>query len=371
LTAIPFTGNNLCANISLQQQGREMPTKFFTYALAFAFVALLFFVLISGRDILIPLAIAIMLWYLLNALTRAFQRIPLGRGHLPRSIALTLAIVSFVLLISLLVEIITGNMTAAATAAPIYQAHLESLLMKIAHAAGWRHAPNFAQLEKTIDVKEFLTGVVTVTTHIASNTGIIIVYVAFLFVEQMSFNLKIAALFKDPKREQSVRSMLHRMEREIETYVLIKTVISLLVGGLSYVILTVAGVDYAAFWGFLIFLLNFIPTLGALLAIAFPSLLTLVQFDNIYIFVGVAISLGIVHFLVSNVLEPKVMGKSLNLSPLVIILSLVLWGSIWGIAGMFLSVPITVIIGIVCSLIPQARPVAILLSSDGQINSKS
>lgn len=344
-----------------------MPSRLLSFGLSFVFVVLLFYVLIAGRDMLIPFAIAVMFWYLLNALTRNYQRIPWGRKKLPRGLALTLAVLSFGLVMTLLLELVGSNMADAALTAPAYQDRLQGIIESLANLVGLHHAPSFAQIEQQIDFKSFLTGIAGALTKIASDTGIIIIYVAFLFVEQMSFDRKLSALFTDPQKEKTLRGMLTRMAAEIETYILIKTMMSTLTGLTSYAILAAVGVDYAAFWGFLVFLLNFIPTVGALLAVAFPSLLTLVQFDTIFVFVGVFSSLAIVQFLVANVLEPKVMGKSLNLSPLVIILSLVLWGNIWGVAGMFLSVPITVIIGIICSYIPQARPIAVLLSSDGQI----
>jgi predicted PurR-regulated permease PerM len=348
-----------------------MPSKLLSFTLTFLFLVLFFYVLVAGRDMLIPFAIAIMFWYLLNALTRSYQLIPLGKRRLPRKLALALAVLSFGLVLALLLKLVSSNMADVALTAPTYQAHLQTIIENIARFVGLPHAPDFAQIERQIDVGAFLTSLAGALAKVASNTGIILIYVAFLFVEQMSFDLKLSALFKDPHKEETMRGMLRRMAQEIETYVLIKTFLSTVVGLASYAILALAGVDYAAFWGFLVFLVNYIPTVGPILAVIFPSLLTLVQFETVYVFLGVISSLGILQFLVANILEPKIMGKSLNLSPLVIILALVLWGNIWGVAGMFLSVPITVIIAIICSYIPQARPIAILLSSNGQIKTGS
>ena len=127
------------------------------------------------------------------------------------------------------------------------------------------------------------------------------------------------------------------------------------------------GIDYAPFWALLIFMLNYIPTFGSMVGVLFPSLLALVQFDSLTNFFILVPILTAIQMLIGNVLEPKLMGNSLNLSAIVVLLSLAIWGSIWGIPGMFLSVPITVVLMIIFSNVPQTRAIAILLSSDGDI----
>ena len=105
-----------------------------------------------------------------------------------------------------------------------------------------------------------------------------------------------------------------------------------------------------------------------MLAVLFPALLSLVQFPTFTPFVIIITSLGCIQVLIGNILEPRLLGNSLNLSPLVVMLSLALWGSIWGIAGMFLSVPFTVILMIIFSEFPKTRSIAIILSQNGKIN---
>ncbi len=118
----------------------------------------------------------------------------------------------------------------------------------------------------------------------------------------------------------------------------------------------------------MIFILNYIPTVGSTLGAVLPSLQTLVQFGDPTKFLLVLAILGIFpQFMIGNIIEPRFMGRSLNLSPFVIILSLAVWGFIWGVAGLFLAVPLTVIIMIICSHFAPTRWLAILLSRDGQI----
>ena len=110
-----------------------------------------------------------------------------------------------------------------------------------------------------------------------------------------------------------------------------------------------------------------VPAVGSILAIAAPSLLALVQFDSLTPFLTVLLVFGTIQVVMSNVVEPAMMGRSLNLSPLVVIVSLVVWGTMWGVVGMFLCVPIMVVLMIVFAHFETTRPVAVLLSSNGEI----
>jgi len=125
--------------------------------------------------------------------------------------------------------------------------------------------------------------------------------------------------------------------------------------------------DFAEFWALLIFFLNYIPNIGAMVATAFPVALALIQFDSWEPFIEITSGIVAIQFIVGNFLEPRLLGKSLNLSTLVILFALALWGSLWGIIGMFLSVPITVMMMIIFAHFDVTRPIAILLSQDGYI----
>lgn len=128
------------------------------------------------------------------------------------------------------------------------------------------------------------------------------------------------------------------------------------------------GLDFAEFWALLIFFLNYIPNIGAIVATAFPAALALIQFESWWPFLEVTSGIVAIQFFVGNFLEPRLLGKSLNLSPLVILFALALWGAIWGVLGMFLSVPITVMMMIIFAHFDVTRPIAILLSQDGYIH---
>ena len=159
-----------------------------------------------------------------------------------------------------------------------------------------------------------------------------------------------------------------KIEQSVTSYLGLKTFTSLLTGGLSYIALLFIDIDAPAFWAFLIFLLNFIPTVGSLVATAFPVLFCLLQFGGFREAIIVLIAVGVIQILVGNLLEPRLLGSSMNISPLVAILSLSIWGVLWGVVGMLLSVPITVIMVIIFAQFESTRPVAIMLSEKGRID---
>lgn len=323
--------------------------------------------LVAGKDLLIPLAVSVMIWYILNALAKAIDRIHFGMLRMPGWLRMTLAIISVFLAIALLVEMISNNISEVQQTAPSYQANLEKIIDRVAATLGFEQAPSVAQIIDQINFGEAIRNFASAIASFAGGAGIILIYIIFLLIEQQTFDKKMRALFPDAEREARMRALLQHMQERIQTYIWIKTLMSLLTGGISYVVLILVGVDLAGFWAFLIFLLNYIPTIGSLLGIIFPALLALVQFGAIFPFVAVAALLGATQFLIGSVIEPRLMGKSLNVSALVVILSLALWGSIWGVAGMFLCVPITVIGMIIFAHFPATRPIAILLSNDGDI----
>lgn len=332
--------------------------------------ALTVYFLVEGRDLLIPITVALVIWYLLNALANFFDRIPRIGKRIPHWITLLGAVLIVVVAIALVVELISDNIAQVRAAAPVYQDNFEKLVQRLSELAGFKTPPDITRVLEEIDVRTLVGALASTVANFAGSLGIVLVYVLFLLIEQGSFEKKINALFPDAGKRKEVRDLLHRMQEQIQSYVAIKTLASVLTGLISYAILVVVGVDFAAFWGFIIFLLNYIPTIGSLLGILLPTLLAIVQFASPAPVLAVLVGGGLTQFIIGNIVEPKLMGTSLNISPLVVLISLAVWGSIWGLAGMFLSVPLTMIAMIVFSHFQPTRPVAILLSGNGDIETK-
>lgn len=338
-----------------------------SYAGGLGLITLTVYIMVVGRDLLVPFVISITIWHLINTLADYYKKINIRGVSLPKSLCFVAAILTMLISLSFLFEMIGNNIADVKSAAPLYQANLQSLSSRIFELLGIENQPNITQLINQIDLRPFISNIAGTMATIAGNAGLILIYVLFIFLEQASFSHKLKALLEGSKHTYIVEDIISNIYIKIEKYVAIKTFVSLLTGGACYIVLILNDIDYASFWAFIIFLLNYIPTVGSMLAVLFPALLSLVQFPTFTPFLIVITSLGLIQVIIGNILEPKLMGNSLNLSPLVVMLSLALWGSIWGIAGMFLSVPFTVILMIIFSEFPKTRPIAILLSQDGKI----
>jgi predicted PurR-regulated permease PerM len=166
------------------------------------------------------------------------------------------------------------------------------------------------------------------------------------------------------KRSDTIIRMMENINRGIQKYFLVKTLISLGIGLLATLVLIIFDVDFAWVWGLLAFLLNFIPNIGAVIATIPPILVAIFQYGGFLPAIWIALILTLSHVIWGNILEPAFMGKSLNISPLVIIISLIFWGYIWGPVGMVLAVPISSTILIFCSNIESLKPISILIAEE-------
>lgn len=326
-----------------------------------------FYVLVVGQAFLVPLAVAIMVWYVINALSGVFAKV-LPSITEKNWITTLASLVSIGLFITFAVDMVQNNIADVTAAAPEYKRNFDQLVTKLTQQTNLAaYVPNISSIMDGIEVAPIISNLAGTFIGMISNISLVLIYVLFLMLEQGTFIKKISAIFPNEERRESVLSILSHTQSDIQTYLGIKTMTSTITGVVSYFILLAVGVDFAGFWAFTIFLLNFIPTVGSIIATLFPAILALVQFDTLFQFVLILITVGAVQFAVGSVLEPKLMGNSLNVSPFVVMISLTLWGSIWGIAGMFLSVPITVIMLIVFAHFERTRYLAILLSGDGSL----
>lgn len=330
-------------------------------------IAATILLLVAGRGLLLPIVLGIVLWYMIDALSDTFTQERLGRFRLPQPLALTLAVLIIGGLFWVVGRTIGANVTAVLDAVPNYETRLTLLIEQVARLLGIEQAPTLSELVARISLADTLGSIAAATASVVSVAGLILIYTLFLFVEQAHFRRKLAEVFHGDGQEARVHAVLQRIDREIRIYIRIKTTLATLTSALAYAVMSSVGVDFAGFWAVLVFFFYFIPTVGSILAIVAPALLTLVQFDNLTPFLIVLLVFGSIQVVTANVIEPAIMGRSLNLSPLVVIVSLVVWGTMWGVVGMFLCVPIMVVAMIVLAQFETTRPVAVLLSADGRI----
>lgn len=341
--------------------------KTITFASVTVAVFVFFYVLVVGRELIIPFVFAVFLWYLINALYVLFTKLKVRGWSPPKALAMTLAILTILVVLGFVANLIRDNVQAVITAAPRYQANLERVVEQFAALAGTEGASNIEEFFAQVDFGAWLVRIANSLAGFLGSASLVFAYLFFLFIEQQYFRPKLDNLFADTKNRESTRKLLARIEADIRTYIGVKTLVSILTALVSYAIMKSVGLDFAEFWAFLIFLFNYIPNIGSLVATVLPSVLALVQFETWIPFAVIAGGVTAVQLTVGNFIEPRLMGQRLNLSPLIIILSLVLWGSLWGIPGLFLCVPLTAVTLIILSNFPSTRPLAVLLSQTGQV----
>jgi AI-2 transport protein TqsA len=330
-------------------------------------VAATIYLLVAGRGLLLPFVLGLVLWYMVDALADAFEQPRIGRLRLPRPVALLAAVCVMGGLLWVVGRTIGRNVSAVAAAAPNYERRLQILINEGARLVGVEQAPTLGELFDRISLADTLSSLATAAASVVSVAGIVLIYAGFLFVEQVRFRRKLAIILGAGGHQQQVLAVLDRIDRDIRVYIRIKTTLAVATAAFAYTVMAWVGVDFAAFWAVMVFFFYYIPTVGSILAIVAPAVLALVQFDHLTPFLVVLLVFGTIQIVTANVVEPTIMGRTLNLSPLVVIVSLVVWGTIWGVVGMFLCVPIMVVALIVLAQFKTTRPLAVLLSADGRI----
>jgi AI-2 transport protein TqsA len=322
-------------------------------------------VLSALQSVLLPFVIAFFLSYVFKPVVLALRK-----RKVPMAVAVVVVLLLVLAIISGVSVVIGASAKSFIAALPRYQGKLESLLLgtvtsieQTGRSLGL--IKQEFRMEDVISLRSLtpvLTSSIGSFVSFFSNAFLVLLFMIFILAGSGQLIAKLDSVSNDAQSNRISR-VLASIDRQVRQYMLTKTLISLCSGMLSTIALSILGVDFALLWGFLIFLLNYVPNLGSLLATAFPVLVALVQFDSFTVPVVVLISLIVIQNVMGNVVEPKLMAFSLNLSPLLILASLLFWGWIWGIWGMILSVPIMAILKIVFENVDALRPVAVLMSS--------
>jgi AI-2 transport protein TqsA len=326
-------------------------------------------VLIYGQSIIIPFILAIIFWFIIRVIKKQLRRIKFV-NRLPTwllTIFSTLLLIGF---LTLATELITQNISDLTKTIPVYQENVQKITNAINEQFDIDLGDMINDLFKDFKFGDILTDVLSAITGIFGDAFTVILYLLFLLLEEPLFPKKIRAMYPDDDQYKHATALIDKIDHSIGNYIALKTFVSILTGFLSYFVLLFIGVDAPAFWAFLIFILNFIPTIGSLIATLFPTIFALLQFGDFTQGILVITIVGSIQLVIGNFIEPKLMGDSLNISPLVVLLTLAIWGVMWGITGMLLSVPITVIMIIIMSEFPTTKPLAILLSQTGKINTE-
>jgi AI-2 transport protein TqsA len=335
--------------------------------LALLFVVLVIHLLQLFASILQPLLIAALVLYVLY---------PVQRWLVQRGVRPILAhVLMLVFLTGLFVIVGQAVYSSAASLTPSrldeYRGRLERLIDRAATEAGYHGAEAASEKLRRVLGSGELSGqeILGAVRRVAGSffgaltfALVVFIYLVFLMAERVTFPRRLALTFGET-RASRLQQVVGNINEAIGRYVAVKAWISFVTGALSLAVFAGLGIDFAVLWGLLIFLLNFIPYLGGLVAMGPPILLGFLQFDSPWRGIAVVVSMVAIQLFTGQYLEPKMAGRKLNLSPLLILLALAFWGYLWGVVGMILAVPLTVVCKIILDHIPETRPISTLMSN--------
>ncbi|MGH6877308.1 MAG: AI-2E family transporter [Rhizomicrobium sp.] len=313
-------------------------------------------ILVFGRPLLAPLAFAILVWAILNALTDVLER-----ARLPRLLAWASSLLMIAAALYLIARILGNEAGAVAAQAPVYFVKLQRLAASVLTFLHLGRGARFDDIFSAANMAGVIGQVAASAGSFLFTLAMIVVFVGFLLAEQPHLPEKLARLQKDQSRRDETGQVIRAVARQVQAYLGVCTFLSAIMAVGTYGLLLAMHVSFAGFWALILFLATYIPTLGAA-AVLLPALMALLQSGSFAPFLVVVIALGLMHFVLANVVSTFLLGRTLNLSPLGIILSLSFWGLIWGIAGLFLAVPITGAFAIVCRHFEGLNWVAIALA---------
>lgn len=337
----------------------------------FIIVTAVVITLIYGQSLLIPFVLAMLLWFVMRMMKQVLNKIGFIKRNTASWLQTLISTTSILIIAGVMVEILSTNIESLSGAYEKYGSNLDKVVAQINETFNLNIIEDFKGRAGDFNFGEILGSIFSSLSSIIGNAFMILIYTLFIVLEETKFRDKLKMLFPEEEKYERFNELLDKIEDSISQYLGLKTVVSIITGVLSYIALLIIGVDSPAFWAFLIFVLNFIPTVGSLVATVFPAIFSLLQFGTVTPAVLVLVIVGAIQIVVGNIIEPRLMGTSMNISPLVTIISLSVWGVIWGVVGMVLSVPITVVMIIIFSQFESTRRIAILLSDKGIVENES
>ncbi|MEJ2636537.1 MAG: AI-2E family transporter [Calditrichia bacterium] len=325
-------------------------------------------VLYQIRSIVLPFALAVFIGYILNPMIQFFED-----RHVPSVLAIILALIITFLLLNLFGVLIYTSIKSFAADFPQYEQRLYGLLDRILAflniprdlfntEMGAKGRLQWLQSIQDLSLNKLVLTTLSSMLNFMSNTFLVLLFLLFILIGRNQLIIKVQLAFKTDTATR-IANMLKNINKQIQRYLIAKSLISLATGLLYGIVLSIFGVEFALIWGILAFMLNFIPNIGSIIATILPLSIALIQFPSLTTVIWLAIILVSIQIIIGNFLDPRIVGRSVNLSPLVVLFSLMFWGWLWGIIGMFLAVPISVIIKIVFENTNSLRFLSVMMSS--------
>lgn len=324
--------------------------------------AVLGFVFKSTKAVLFPLFLALFIYFILAPVQDMLIKIKLSR-----SVSLVVIILFTFVMLYLMALLFYSSGKALAADLPDYGNKLKAMV------DGWRNSielPGGGEFDplawaSTLDVGKvgaFLLNSLGTFVSFLSTIFLVLIFLIFMLAGRGKLDEKIGRFTPHPRKSAQIVEMVENIDHQVQKYLALKTLISLGSGLLAMAVIMAFGVRYAILWGFITFVLNYIPNIGSFIAKILPFAFALLQLDRAWPAVWMLAILFVTDAITGMIIEPRIMGKGLGLSPLGILVALFFWGWLWGIPGMILAVPIMVVMKIIASHFPSMKWFEALLS---------
>jgi AI-2 transport protein TqsA len=317
-------------------------------------------VLWLAKPVLFPFSLAVFLSFVLAPLLDFMTRL-----KIPRVISIIFILILTFFILYLMGSLIYSSGKAFAAGIPQYSQKVDTILNSIQEKYNLT-GPEGGPIDwlKQLDlgkIGSFLLNSLGPFFSFLSNLFLILIFLIFILAGRGQVIPKIELSFSS-NRASKISGVIQNIDSQIQRYLAIKTIVSFFTGVFVLIVLLLFGLDFAIVFGFLTFILNYIPNIGSIIATAFPVFIAFFQFESIWPAFWILLILIFIQMIMGNLVEPRIMGEGLDLSPLVVLFFLFFWGWLWGIPGMILAVPIAAVIKIVCSNIPELNFIAVFMS---------
>jgi len=323
--------------------------------------------LIFGKTLLFPFLIALLIYFLIRSIHRFIDRNKIIREKVPSWIKNLISSLFIFSVIGFTGEMLVVNGQHLAASFNYYESNVAVITHEFNNLIGENLTQKIAENIERFELSKVINPLLNSITGFMGSFMMVLFYLLFLFIEESNFKLKMHLIFSSPEKFNHMKNLLNNIEHAITQYIGLKTLISFISSVICFFVILAFGIDSPLLWAFIIFIMNFIPVIGAFLAVLLPTFFAMVQFGEITYPLFLFFTLGTIQAIISNIVEPKMMGNTLNISPLVALFSLTFWGAIWGITGMIVSVPITVILIIFLAQFKKTRSIAIMMSHQGNV----
>jgi AI-2 transport protein TqsA len=308
------------------------------------------------KGIFVPIILAIFLSYLFAPFVEL-----LARYRIPRVLSLFILLAVISVGGTFFTQTLLRNIRAFIDYYPTMENRIVAFIADVLKRHLNLEAGNILNLLQSARVTDLLSNVVNLSFTFTGQFLLTLLFLLFIHITYGNYPKLIASAFSGRKLEE-IQKIIHNINEQIINYFIVKTLISGGTGVLTGIACLLFGVKFPVLWGATAFLLNYIPYIGSMIAIAPPVLLSILQFPHSILPVILAITLIGIQLFMGNYLDPEMMGNKFNLSPIIIIFALFFWSFVWGAVGAFIAVPTMAIIKIVLQNLESTRPVAILMS---------